>query len=164
MKKNVIALILVIAFSGAGLSNVLAGDKSLPEAEGEDVYTYITDVSPYKSWPLFPGTEKLQEGKHPHGALQTIYVSPSALEAIQERRGELPDGAFIVKENYMPDQKLGAITIMYRVKGYNPDAGDWFWAKYSADGDVAASGKVKGCIGCHTAAIQNDWVFIGPVK
>jgi len=164
MKKNLIVMALVVAFSGAGLSYALANDTPMPPAEGKEVYAYLTDVSPYQDWPLFPGTKKLQEGKHPHGALLTTYVSPSALSAIQERQGQLPVGAFIVKENYMPDQTLGAITIMYRVKGYNPAAGDWFWAKYSADGDIAASGKVDGCINCHTAAIQNDWVFTGPLE
>lgn len=164
MKKNIIVTALVVAFSGIGFSYAPANDTPMPSAEGEDVYTYLTEVSPYQEWPLFPGTKKFQEGKHPHGALLTTYVSPSALSAIQERQGQLPIGAFIVKENYMPDQKLGAITIMYRVKGYNPAAGDWFWAKYSANGDIAASGKVDGCINCHTAAIQNDWVFTGPLK
>jgi len=25
-------------------------------------------------------------------------------------------------------------TVMYKVEGYNPDAGDWFWVKYSPQG------------------------------
>ncbi len=64
----------------------------------------------------------------------------------------------------MPDKTLGAVTVMYRVKGYDSDAGDWFWAKYKADGSIEKEGKVAGCIGCHTAAIGNDWIFTGPVK
>jgi hypothetical protein len=50
------------------------------------------------------------------------------------------------------------------VLGYDPDAGDWFWAKHTADGTIAKKGKVAGCINCHTAVITNDWVFTGPVK
>ena len=64
----------------------------------------------------------------------------------------------------MPDKILGAVTVMYRVKGYDPEAGDWFWAKYKADGSIEKEGKVAGCIGCHTASIGNDWIFTGPVK
>jgi hypothetical protein len=37
-------------------------------------------------------------------------------------------------------------------------------AKYKADGAIEKEGKVAGCIGCHTAAIKNDWVFNDPVK
>ena len=55
----------------------------------------------------------------------------------------MPDGAIIVKENYGKDkEKLMAITQMYLKKGCNPDAGDWFWAKYGPEGEVMSSGKV----------------------
>jgi biotin synthase len=36
------------------------------------------------------------------------------------------DGANAVLENYGKDKELKAITVMYKVAGYNPDAGDWF--------------------------------------
>lgn len=70
----------------------------------------------------------------------------------------MPDGAIIVKENYGPDQqKLVAVTPMYKVEGYNPDAGNWFWAKYAPDGSVQAAGKVDSCIECHKTA--DDYRF-----
>jgi len=141
-----------------------AGGPTLPNADGKEVHTYITEVNPYTGWPLFPGTEKLTKGRHPHGAFLTTYVSPDALASIQNRQRMLPDGAFVVKENYTPEKKLAAVTVMYRVKGYDAEAGDWFWAKYGADGSIAKQGKVKGCIQCHTAALNNDWIFTGPIK
>ena len=30
-----------------------------------------------------------------------------------------------------------AVTVMYRTKGYNPEGGDWYWAKYNPDGTIA---------------------------
>ncbi|MDZ7700459.1 MAG: cytochrome P460 family protein [Deltaproteobacteria bacterium] len=42
---------------------------------------------------------------------------------------------------------------------YNPDAGDWFWVKYKADGSIAAEGKVNSCISCHSAVKANDYIF-----
>jgi hypothetical protein len=30
--------------------------------------------------------------------------------------------------------ELKAITVMYKIKDYNPADGDWFWVKYSPDG------------------------------
>lgn len=166
MKKNNRYLTTVV-FAGLFAlvaSFAFASGSSLPPAEAGPVYNYLTKESPYQNWPLFPGTEKMYTGQSPHGALITTYVSTDVKLAIETGMGTLPDGGFIIKENYMPDGKLDAITIMYRVKGYNPEAGDWFWAKYGSSGQVDASGKVAMCIGCHTAVIDNDWVFVGPVK
>lgn len=146
------------------VSLALAGGMDLPGANGQAVYEYITQANPYQDWALFPGKGKFYRGAHPHGALLTTYVSKDALDALNNRSGLFPDGSFIVKENYMPNKQLGAVTVMYRVKGYNADAGDWFWAKYKADGSIAKEGKVTGCINCHAAVITNDWVFTGPVK
>ncbi len=162
--KTSMAVALVAAFILGGFGPALAGGGAQPAAQGKAVYDYLTQTDPYQKWPLFPGTTKFYEGKHPHGALLTTYVSPDAQAAIQNRAGQIPDGGFIVKENYGPDKTLMAVTVMYRVKGFDPEAGDWFWAKYTPKGEVEAAGKVTMCAGCHTAVIQNDWVFTGPLK
>jgi hypothetical protein len=52
-----------------------------------------------------------------------------------------------------------AVTPMYKFKGYNPEAGDWFWGKYGPDGKVMVAGKVNGCIECHEDVKDNDWIF-----
>ena len=72
----------------------------------------------------------------------------------------MPYGAIIVKENYGKDKKtLMAITPMYKLKGYNPEAGDWFWVKYDSSGKVLKAGKVKGCIDCHRTQEDKGWLF-----
>ena len=76
----------------------------------------------------------------------------------------MANNSIIVKENYSPDKKLVAVTVMYKVKGYNAEAGDWFWVKYGPDFGTLAEGKVKGCLACHGAAASNDYVFTGTVK
>ncbi len=53
---------------------------------------------------------------------------------------------------------------MYKVKGFNPEAGDWFWAKYTPDGQVQAAGKAEMCIKCHGAKKENDYFMTGPIK
>ena len=74
-----------------------------------------------------------------------------------------PNGSILVKENYGKDKKtLMAVTPMYKVRGYNPDEGDWFWAKYGPDGNIMSSGKVEGCINCHRARKNQDWIFTEP--
>jgi hypothetical protein len=49
---------------------------------------------------------------------------------------------------------------MYKVKDYNPDAGDWFWAKYGPTGEVMAAGKIDSCINCHRKG--KDYRFVIP--
>lgn len=137
---------------------------ALPDAEGGTLIGFITESQDYRQWPLFPGKEPLYQGQHPHGAYLTTYVSPAVLAALQSKSGKLPDGAVIVKENYSPQKELAAVTVMYRSSGYNPEAGDWFWLKYAPDKTILAEGKVDGCIQCHRAVQNNDWVFTGPVK
>jgi hypothetical protein len=140
------------------------GQEMMPKPEGKSLIKYLDKAKYQESWALFPGKGKLYEGRHPHGAFLTTYVNDKALKALQERTGMLPDGAIIVKENYSPEKQLMAITTMYRVKGYNADAGDWFWIKSGPDGAIMAEGKVEGCISCHGSVIMNDWLFTGPVK
>lgn len=74
------------------------------------------------------------------------------------------NNSLIVKENYAPNKKLVAISVMYKVKGYNPEGGDWYWAQYDADFNVLSEGKVKGCLDCHSTAKDNDYIFTGDVK
>ena len=76
----------------------------------------------------------------------------------------------VIKENYSPQKKLMAITLMYKQKGYNAEAGDWYWVKFMPDGKVAqmeapngkmmpVAGKAKGCIECHSGADGDDYSF-----
>ncbi len=158
------AVVALFAFSAAAMSHGDKGKDGLPAATGEAVMNYITKDNPYQQWQMWPGREALYEGQHPHGAFLTTYVSPAAHQAIMGMEGAIPDGGMIVKENYSPEKELAAVTVMYRVKGYAPDQGDWFWLKYAPDGTIQAEGKVGGCIGCHSSVQANDWLFTGPVR
>ena len=53
---------------------------------------------------------------------------------------------------------------MYKIKGYNPNDGDWFWVKYSPDGKADKAGKPKGCIGCHGTRANNDFILVHEFK
>lgn len=138
--------------------------SSMPATDGQAVIQYIKKDNPYRSWKLWPGKGKLYKGQHPHGAFLTTYVNDGAAMALKNKSGQLPNGSIIVKENYTPEKKLDAITVMYRKAGYNPGAGDYFWLKYAADGTIQKMGKVKGCIECHGTVKDNDWLFTGPIK
>lgn len=176
MKKNVVILLAflllvsVLTVSHAGhesmvipYESVIFGEKTMmPMPSGGDVRNHIIGHMPYKKWKTWPGKGKMYKGTEPHGALLITYVNEAALESINAMRG-MKNNAIIVKENYSPERKLMAVTVMYKVKGYNADGGDWFWAKYNSDYEIEAEGKPKACLDCHGTAKNNDYVFTGDV-
>ncbi len=136
--------------------------KHMPKAAAGDLRYHITIHKPYQNWALWPGKGKLYKGKEPHGSLLTTYVNEVALDSIKKAQG-MTDRAMIVKENYDANKKLMAVTVMYKVKGYNPEGGDWFWAKYDPKMEIQAEGKVKECMDCHGTVKDNDYIFTGKV-
>lgn len=157
------AVVLVVLLGACSKVNS-AEEPGCPLPVGKAVMDYVTVKNPYQGWKLWPGKEKLYPGQHPHGAFLTTYVSPLAFYAIEDKAGEIPNTAFIVKENYTPEKQLAAITVMYKVQGYNPEADDWFWLKFTPGGQIEAEGKVADCINCHTSAKGNDWLFTGALR
>ncbi|TAL24954.1 MAG: hypothetical protein EPN94_06195 [Nitrospirae bacterium] len=160
------ALIFVLGFSviANAIHETIPSETQipLPGPNAEKLYEYIVRYKPYTEWELWPKKGKFYEGAEPHGAPLTTFVNDAAFHSIFEKKG-MADGSIIVKEN-IADKKSVTLTVMYKIKGYNPDAGDWFWAKYNPDGKVEASGKVKGCIDCHSKMKDNDYIFTGKVK
>ncbi len=135
----------------------------MPMPQGGDLRQHIIGQEPYKNWAMWPGKGEMYKGTEPHGAFITVFVNDIALKSIKNKK-QMGNNAIIIKENYTPDKKLAAITVMYKVKGYNPDAGDWFWAKYKPDFEIEAEGKVGMCIGCHAAAKDNDYIYTGKMS
>ena len=122
---------------------------ALPDTTAEAVWSYLQEAD-YESWPMWPGKDALYEGTEPHGMLLTTYLNGTAHEALTGSTGPLPNGSIVVKENYMPDSTLAAVTVMYSSEGYDPEHNDYFWAKYGTDGSVQAAGRVESCQSCHT--------------
>lgn len=140
---------------------------ALPDASAEAVLAYLSAADFRNSWDLWPGKGEKYEGTEPHGALLTTYLNPAAAQAATSGAGRMPPGAIVVKDNFMPDGMLGASTVMYKIEGYNPEAGDWWWAKFMPDGSVdmdgMAQGRVEMCIGCHAKGADNDYLLTGSI-
>ncbi|MBI4296041.1 MAG: cytochrome P460 family protein [Chloroflexi bacterium] len=138
---------------------------ALPAANGTALLNYITRENDYTKWKMWPGRDALYVGKsEPHGAFLTTYVTDTAFSAIEGKKGSIPYGSIIVKENYTPDKKLAAVTVMYKVKGFDPEHKDWFWLEYFPDGKIEFSGKVDMCNSCHGARKENDYIFTSDLK
>lgn len=127
--------------------------------KGIELYTTITEKDDYKNWLLWPGKGKLYPGTEPHGSLLTIYVTADVRRIIEKNRGMMLPDSIIIKENYNSDKELMALTVMHKIKDYDPEHNDWFWAKYSPDGTVEAAGKVESCINCHEQRESVDYLF-----
>jgi len=162
MKKAFVLRLLVLGLL-LGLGTYAAAmSHKLPDPDGTALWKFISETSPYEKWAYWPGYEGIYPGKSPHGDYLKLYANDIAIQAAKKGK-PMPEGAILVKENYGKDKEtLMAITPMYKVKGYNPDDGNWFWAKYKKDGSVDASGKVEGCIKCHRQVKTNDYIFSEP--
>ncbi|HXX56914.1 MAG TPA: cytochrome P460 family protein [Thermodesulfovibrionales bacterium] len=165
MKKVLVAVVSAVFILGFGYASYAIHDMDAqgtpvmqPEADAAKLYTYIMKPKPYFSrLKLWPGKRKLVSGNDPHGPLTTTYLNDTALSALS--KGDMVDGSCIIMENYSADKRLETLTVMYKVKGYNPDAGDWFWVQYSSNnGYVLESGKVDSCIACHKSRQDTDYL------
>ena len=164
----VLFIVLSLVFSGiifaqAKKEKAKAGSNVIAAA-GAAVWDNLKKEGYAKKWKMWPGTTMMYAGPEPHGAFLTTYVNDPALKAITGKKGKFSDGAIIAQDNYSKDKKLKFISVMYKVKGYNPQGGDWFWAQYKPDGRIEVEGKVDECIKCHVAQKGNDYVYTGKLK
>jgi hypothetical protein len=155
MARRLVAAICMILVIGA-LS--CAQKEEGPTAEtvsGIDLWEIFGET--YTEYGFWPGVEGIMEGKAPHGALVRTFVNAKGLKPGADG---YPHGSLIIKENFMPDTTLAKLTVMYKVKGYDPESGDWFWAVYAPDGTVEKEGKIQSCIMCHNLRESDDYVFL----
>ena len=127
---------------------------------GDVLWNRIENESNWDSWGHWPGLDGLVAGQSPHGKFHEIYVNAPLLEAIPIASKIAPDGSIIVKENFDANKNPTNVTVMAKVKGYDPAHGDWFWARFFPDGKVDEAGKVASCIACHEGMKSNDYVII----
>lgn len=169
MKRFCLCCLIVTVIVGVGaialaIHEVIPSETQVPEpgANAEKLNEYIIKYNPYRTWNLWPGKKRLYQAKEPLG-LVTTFVNSAAYHSIM-KNSAMTDGSIIVTENYSADKKFLALFVMYKIKGYNPEAGDWFWVKYLPDGKAEISGKVKMCIDCHAKKRDTDYLFTGGVK
>ncbi len=135
-----------------------AAVAALPDTTAEAVWAHLESAG-YENWSMWPGKEAKYTGGEPHGMLLTTYLNDVALEALNGTATSMPAGAIIVKENYMPDGMLAAVTVMYKTQNFNPDHNNWFFIKRIADGTVEVGGRGAGCENCHGARADNDYIM-----
>ena len=157
-RRTVMTILFIIGICGL-IGTLVYAD--MPGADPAALWNHITKTSPYTKWAFFPDHQGMQPGRAPHGPLHKVYVNDRALNS---PKPPVQYGSIIVKENYSKAKELKAITVMYKVQGYNPGDGDWFWVKYTLDGEAKPFGKPKGCVGCHGTRAKNDFILVHEFK
>lgn len=116
----------------------------------------------YNTWKSL-AREKTEDGiENPHGDTSRTYANKIA----SDDPTALPNGSILVREDYDDKGKRKSISVMYRVKDYDKDHGNWYWFKYLENGSVARgadnkaiAGKAMSCVDCHAKASGKDFVF-----
>lgn len=152
MKKVMLLAVLFVcsAFIGSSFAQ-------MPQPDASVLWEYITKINDYKQWDSWPDYQGLQKARSPHRPLNRVYVNDKGLSS---DKAPANYGTIEVKETYTVDKKLKNVTVQYKVEGFNPEAGDWYWAMYMPDGTVKKAGKIAGCIDCHAGAKDNDYVMV----
>lgn len=140
------------------------GEDSATDADGSSALSaedavladaLWSSISGYDGWAQagdWQGIQPSDDGTH--GTHVQIWVNSSTEYTLDEAAGgDMPDGAILVKEGYSDasGSTVNAITVMQKISGYDPDNGDWFYARYSASGEVTMAGQsaIALCEGCH---------------
>lgn len=149
-------------------------EQIAPDRIAKELWELIHREEYRINWQMWPGKPPFYNGSHPHGALLTTYLNEQSYNAVVNKEGEMPPGSIIIKENYDPEKNLGAITVLYKLAGFDPENNNWFWVKFAPDGvpmtmdkdgkSMTLAGKVPGCIGCHGARKENDYIYTGSLK
>ena len=117
--------IAAFATGGCGPSDTREGEAAEPtlqasvvaeaDTTGAAIWAHLQQSDYRSTWTLWPGKGELYTGQEPHGMLLTTYLNDLALQALNSGASRMLPGAIIVKENYMPDRTLVAITTMFKV-------------------------------------------------
>ena len=142
------ALVVLSACASLGTPDDQAMARSLwaDEMRGE-----------FTSWAQFEDFEGIQQG---FSEVHSNYVAVWLNDVAAGDPASLPPGSLLVKENFVDEGRdsLESITVMKRVEGYDPEHGDWFWARYTPRGELTDAGKVGLCIDCHSE--ERDYSFL----
>ena len=154
----------------AGLFLVLLGcqkekEPLLPplskgEITGDRLWKRVTVDTDYDIYTHWPGQDGMRPGQSPHGKFHEVYINATLARSLPNAARLAPDGSLIVKENFNAEKKLTNITVMAKVKVFNPEDGDWFWARYEPNGKVIEAGEVETCYKCHEGVKDNDYVIL----
>lgn len=100
-----------------------------------------------------------------NGAVATDYaaIDPDDADATA---GPFPEGSIIIKQHLdAAGVADGSALVMGKMAaGFNPDANDWWWGRFTETGSLADKGVVGYCIDCHRANGFDTTDYLGGVE
>ncbi len=159
---SLVTVLTWLATGGCTSTAAPPGTTGSPSPTGDQLFTLITETDPYQQWAQFSDREGTLPSVLPHGPMSRVFINGEVESALTDFAGQLPDGSIIVKENVgtSPEVTEAALTVMWKVAGFDPPNNDWFWANVTPDGEIVAEGKVQSCTVCHGGVSGNDFVFV----
>ena len=147
---------LVIPFLSSNLHSQEVAQTLKDKKFADQFWNYLL-TNNYKHWSPSPGKPTgiyaNQQANNPHGKYLKLYMNRKAAS----NPSMPPTGSVIVLENYRNDKSLESISVMYKTPGFNPDAGDWYWVNYNADGSVASQKAIDQSIQLDANGIQSTF-------
>jgi hypothetical protein len=128
------------------------GTDSATFSDSELAADLLTAIDGWETWTSAPGWDDVQPTppRSPHGSFVEIRANATALTD-WEGNGDLAADSIVVKALHSAadgSTPTGRVYAMWKVPGYAPETGDWFWAVYD-DGVASTTGAPAGCTGCH---------------
>lgn len=158
--KILFSSIILILFLQCTKNAEKTAPITVTEIDAEKLWQRITEETNYKNYSQWSGHEGFRLGMQPHGSYHKIFINPELSEQLPISNNTAPNGSIIVKETFTIDKEATPITVMAKIKGYNPEHNDWFWAMYDTQGNVIREGKPAGCINCHNTYALNDYIIV----
>lgn len=145
MKAGVAKLGLVALLS-CGCSG-----EDIDESGGQALWQMLQDED-YQQWQAAPGYEQPKPTVRAHGSTARVYVNDVVETALADSGlDEWPTGSLLAKDSF---DGSGTRTLVAALQ--KRDDG-WYFAEWSASGEVKYAGSPEVCINCHQAG--NDWVL-----
>ena len=124
-----------------------------PEEFYETFWRYLVKKdAAYNTWKVLDHEPTKDDIDNPHGTVSRTYANEIAAKDLEN----LPLGSILVREDYDDKRKRQSVSILYRVKDYDKERGNWYYLRFLETGTVAKgedkkalAGKVASCIECH---------------
>ena len=134
-----------------------------PEEFYDTFWRYLVKKdAAYNTWEALEHEPPKDEVENPHGTVSRTYANEVAAKDAEN----LPFGSILVREDYDDKRKRQTISVLYRVKDYDKEHGNWYYLRFTETGAMMKSpdskplaGKVASCIECHAKASGKDFVF-----
>lgn len=108
----------------------------------------------YRSYARILGWDlpHLESSRPHHGPFIDIYVNETLAAAIEGSGAPFPDGSVVVKDGWNDAEG----TELFQIAIMEKQGTDWFYAEYSADGEVDVAGiDPDECMECHTVGTDH---------